>query len=216
MFGIFLFVTYYMQVTLGFSPIQTGLAFLPMIGMLVLAAQLGTNLLVPRFGPKIMVPTGMALGVVAMVLLTRLDENSSYAPHILIPLMIMGTAMGTIMPASMQTATLGVDREFAGVASAMVNTSSRSVARSAPRCSTRLRRPPRPTFSPRTLPSRGRSQCRQPSTATRPRTGGAQDSSPSVDCLPRFCSVGAATVSRSRMRLRHPLTQSRCSLTERR
>ena len=115
--------TYYMQVTLGFSPIQTGLAFLPMIGMLVLAAQLGTNLLVPRFGPKIMVPTGMALGVVAMVLLTRLDENSSYAPHILIPLMIMGTAMGTIMPASMQTATLGVDREFAGVASAMVNTS---------------------------------------------------------------------------------------------
>jgi len=123
MFGIFLFVTYYMQVTLGFSPIQTGLAFLPMIGMLVLAAQLGTNLLVPRFGPKIMVPTGMALGVVAMVLLTRLDENSSYAPHILIPLMIMGTAMGTIMPASMQTATLGVDREFAGVASAMVNTS---------------------------------------------------------------------------------------------
>ncbi|TXK18732.1 MFS transporter [Homoserinibacter sp. GY 40078] len=123
MFGIFLFVTYFMQVTLGYSPIQTGLAFLPMIGMLVLAAQLGTNLLVPRFGPKVMVPTGMTLGVVGMILLTRLDAGSTYAPDILVPLMVLGTAMGTIMPASMQTATLGVDRTFAGVASALVNTS---------------------------------------------------------------------------------------------
>ncbi|MGV8880907.1 MAG: MFS transporter [Rhodoglobus sp.] len=123
MFGIFLFVTYYLQLTLGYSPTQTGLSFLPMIGMLVLAAQLGTNLLVPRFGPKIMVPTGMALGVLGMLLLTRLDETSGYVPDVLIPLMIMGAAMGTIMPASMQTATLGVDRQFAGVASAMVNTS---------------------------------------------------------------------------------------------
>lgn len=123
MFGIFLFVTYYLQVTLGYSPIQTGLAFLPMIGMLVLAAQLGTNLLVPRLGPKIMVPAGMTLGVVGMILLTLLDEHSSYAPDVLVPLMVLGTAMGTIMPASMQTATLGVDRQFAGVASALVNTS---------------------------------------------------------------------------------------------
>jgi len=123
MFGIFLFVTYYLQLTLGYSPIQTGLSFLPMIGMLVVAAQLGTNLLVPRFGPKIMVPAGMALGVLGMLLLTRLDETSGYVPDVLIPLMIIGTAMGTIMPASMQTATLGVDRQFAGVASAMVNTS---------------------------------------------------------------------------------------------
>jgi len=70
-----------------------------------------------------MVPAGMTLGVIGMILLTSLDENSSYAPHILVPLMVLGTAMGTIMPASMQTATLGVDRRFAGVASALVNTS---------------------------------------------------------------------------------------------
>jgi EmrB/QacA subfamily drug resistance transporter len=123
MFGIFLFVTYYLQTSLGFSPIQTGLSFLPMIGMLVLAAQLGTNFLVPRFGPKVMVPFGMTLGVIAMLLLTRLDLHSSYAANVLPALMIMGFAMGSIMPASMQTATLGVDRQFAGVASAMVNTS---------------------------------------------------------------------------------------------
>ncbi|GAA1469317.1 DHA2 family efflux MFS transporter permease subunit [Microbacterium thalassium] len=123
MFGIFLFVTYYLQTTLEYSPIQTGLAFLPMIAMLVLAAQLGTNLLVPRLGPKIMVPAGMTLGVLAMIWFTFLDASSTYAAHVLPPLMVMGFAMGTIMPASMQTATLGVDREFAGVASAMVNTS---------------------------------------------------------------------------------------------
>lgn len=123
MFGIFLFVTYYLQVSLGFSPIQTGLSFLPMIGMLVLAAQLGTNIFVPRFGPKVMVPFGMTLGAIAMVLLTRLDLDSSYAANVLPALMVMGFAMGSIMPASMQTATLGVDRQFAGVASAMVNTS---------------------------------------------------------------------------------------------
>ena len=123
MFGIFLFVTYYMQISLGFSPIQTGLAFLPMIGMLVLAAQVSTNLLLPRLGPKIMVPFGMAFGVIGMVMLTRLNLDSTYAADVLPALMVLGLTMGTIMPAAMQTATLGVDREFAGVASAMVNTS---------------------------------------------------------------------------------------------
>jgi EmrB/QacA subfamily drug resistance transporter len=123
MFGIFLFVTYYLQASLGYTPIQTGLSFLPMIGMLVVAAQLGTNLLVPRFGPKVMVPFGMTVSAIGMVLLTRLDLGSDYVPDILIPLMILGFGMGSTMPAAMQTATLGVDREFAGVASAMVNTS---------------------------------------------------------------------------------------------
>jgi EmrB/QacA subfamily drug resistance transporter len=123
MFGIFLFVTYYLQASLGYSPMQTGFSFLPMIGMLVLAAQLSTNLLVPRFGPKVMVPFGMTLAAIGMVLLTRLDLGSSYVPDILVPLMVLGFGMGSTMPAAMQTATLGVDREFAGVASAMVNTS---------------------------------------------------------------------------------------------
>jgi EmrB/QacA subfamily drug resistance transporter len=123
MFGIFLFVTYYLQTSLGYTPMQTGVSFLPMIAMLVLAAQLSTNIFVPRFGPKVMVPFGMALGSLGMVLLTNLDLDSSYAANVLPPLMILGFAMGSIMPASMQTATLGVDRHFAGVASAMVNTS---------------------------------------------------------------------------------------------
>ena len=123
MFGIFLFVTYYLQTSLGYSPIQTGLAFLPMILMLVLAAQLSTNLFVPRFGPKVMVPIGMVIAAAGMVYLTHLDAQSTYVADVLAPLMILGFGMGSIMPASMQTATFGVERSFAGVASAMVNTS---------------------------------------------------------------------------------------------
>jgi EmrB/QacA subfamily drug resistance transporter len=123
MFGIFLFVTYYLQTSLGYSPIQTGLAFLPMILMLVLAAQLSTNIFVPRLGPKVMVPIGMLIASTGMVYLTHLDAQSTYAADILPPLMILGFGMGSIMPASMQTATFGVERSFAGVASAMVNTS---------------------------------------------------------------------------------------------
>jgi len=123
MFGIFLFVTYYLQTSLHYSPMQTGLSFLPMIAMLVLAAQLSTNILVPRFGPKVMVPFGMVLGAIGMAYLTHLNADSTYIADILPPLMIIGFAMGSIMPASMQTATLGVDGQFAGVASATVNTS---------------------------------------------------------------------------------------------
>jgi EmrB/QacA subfamily drug resistance transporter len=123
LFGIFLFVTYYLQTSLGYTPIKTGLAFLPMIAMLVLFAQLSTNILVPRFGPKVLVPIGMTLAAIAMLYLTRLNLSSTYAANVLPPLMIMGAGMGSIMPASIQTATLGVDRHFAGVASALVNTS---------------------------------------------------------------------------------------------
>lgn len=123
MFGIFLFVTYYLQATLKFTPIQTGLGFLPMIVMLVLAAQLSTNIFVPRFGPKVMVPIGMTIAASGMVYLTHLGVTANYAADLLPPLMILGFGMGSTMPAAIQTATLGVDRHYAGVASAMVNTS---------------------------------------------------------------------------------------------
>ncbi|MFE4952143.1 MFS transporter [Leifsonia sp. NPDC056665] len=123
MFGIFLFVTYYLETTLKFTPIQTGLAFLPMIVMLVIAAQFSTNLFLPRFGPKVMVPIGMVIAGSGMLLLTRLGVTANYGTEILPALMVMGVGMGSIMPAAIQTATLGVDRHFAGVASALVNTS---------------------------------------------------------------------------------------------
>jgi EmrB/QacA subfamily drug resistance transporter len=122
MFGIFLFVTFYLQTTLGFTPIQTGVSFLPLVAMLVLAAQVGTNVLLPRFGPKVLVPIGMTLAAAGLLYLTRVGVDSTYAVDVLPALMVIGLGMGTIMPASIQTATLGVQPAFAGVASALVNT----------------------------------------------------------------------------------------------
>ncbi|WP_051640300.1 MFS transporter [Cellulomonas sp. URHE0023] len=122
MFGVFLFLTYYLQLTKGYSPMQTGTAFLPMIVAIVITAQLQTNLLVPRFGPKIVVPFGMAMGVGAMLWFSQLQADSGYA-HVLIGLVAMGIGMGSIMPPSFQAATLGVPRSSAGAASAMVSTS---------------------------------------------------------------------------------------------
>ncbi len=122
MFGIFLFLTYYLQATLGYSPIKTGVSFLPMIVALVFMAQISSNFLLPRFGPRVMVPSGMLFAAAGAFWLTGLDLNSAYFPGILIPLVLMGMGFGQMMPAAIQTATLNVDPRFAGVASALVNT----------------------------------------------------------------------------------------------
>jgi EmrB/QacA subfamily drug resistance transporter len=123
MFGVFLFLTYYLQLTLGFSPIRTGLGFLPMSAMIMVTATTATTKLVPRFGPRPLVSTGMALASVAMALLAQLAIDSTYAAHVLPALLVMGVGLGLIFAPAMSTATLGVAPTDAGVASAMVNTS---------------------------------------------------------------------------------------------
>jgi EmrB/QacA subfamily drug resistance transporter len=122
MFGVFLFLTYYLQATLGYSPVKNGVAFLPMVGALMVCAQLSTNLLVPKIGPKIVVPAGLLVAAGGMVWLTRLDLHSSYAAHVLGPLLLLGAGLGMSMPAAMSFATLGVQASDQGVASAAVNT----------------------------------------------------------------------------------------------
>jgi EmrB/QacA subfamily drug resistance transporter len=122
MFGVFLFLTYYLQTTLGFSPLVTGLAFLPMIAMIMPTGAIGQTRLVPRFGPRRLVTLGMILGAAGMLMLTGVTPDSSYATHVLPGLLVIGLGLGLIMAPAMSTATLGVDRRDAGVASAMVNT----------------------------------------------------------------------------------------------
>jgi EmrB/QacA subfamily drug resistance transporter len=122
MFGVFLFLTYYMQQTLGFSPLRTGLAFLPMMAVIMPTGAIGQTRLVPRFGARRLVTLGMALGATAMLIFTGVGVHSSYVTHVLPGLLIMGLGLGLIMAPAMSTATLGVDRRDAGVASAMVNT----------------------------------------------------------------------------------------------
>ncbi len=122
MFGVFLFLTYYLQGTLGYSPVRNGLAFLPLVGMLIVAAQLATNLLVPRIGPKLVVPVGLLLAALGMTWLTRLGLQSSYVPHVLLPVLMIGAGLGLSMPVAMSQATLGVRLSDQGVASATANT----------------------------------------------------------------------------------------------
>jgi EmrB/QacA subfamily drug resistance transporter len=122
-FAVFLFLTYYMQQNLGFSPLKTGLGFLPMTGMIVVTATTVQTKVLARTGAKPIVLTGMTLGVIAMILFTRLTPHGAYASEVLPGLLITGLAMGCIFAPAFSTATLGVKSTEAGIASAMVNTS---------------------------------------------------------------------------------------------
>jgi EmrB/QacA subfamily drug resistance transporter len=122
MFGIFLFLTYYLQQTLRYSPVVTGVAFLPLIAMVVVSANLSNVLLLPRLGPKPLVPAGMLLAAASLVWLTRIGVHSGYASAVLGPLMAAGLGFGFIIAPSMNTGTFGVPPQDAGVASATLNT----------------------------------------------------------------------------------------------
>jgi EmrB/QacA subfamily drug resistance transporter len=122
-FAVFLFLTYYLQQNLGYSPLRTGLAFLPMTGMIVLTATTVQTRVLPRTGAKPLVATGMTLGLAAMIVFTQLTPHGAYATHVLPGLLLVGTGMGCVFAPAFSTATLGVNSSDAGIASAMVNTS---------------------------------------------------------------------------------------------
>src|SRR6202022_3789352 len=113
-FGIFLFLTYYLQLTLHFSPVVTGVAFLPMIAGIMVSANLATIVLMPRLGPRPLVTAGMLLAAGGLVLLTRIGIHSSYAADVLPPLLIIGVAFGQIVAPSINTGTFGVAPSDAG------------------------------------------------------------------------------------------------------
>ncbi|THA33849.1 DHA2 family efflux MFS transporter permease subunit [Streptomyces sp. A1277] len=123
MFGLFLFLTYYLQVVKGYSPIKTGFAFMPMIaGMITGSTQIGARLMTRVPARKLMGP-GFLTAAVGMLLLTRLGIDSSYAAVILPGQLLLGLGMGTAFMPAMSLATHGIEPRDAGVASAMVNTS---------------------------------------------------------------------------------------------
>jgi EmrB/QacA subfamily drug resistance transporter len=122
-FGVFFFLTYYMQLTLHFSPLTAGLAFLPMTGVLVATSVTAQTRVLPRTGAKPLVMTGMTLAAIAMIIFTRLTPGGAYATHVLPGLLVIGMGMGCIFAPAIGTATLGVEIRETGVASAMVNTS---------------------------------------------------------------------------------------------
>jgi EmrB/QacA subfamily drug resistance transporter len=120
MFATFLFLTYYLQETLGYSPVVTGFAFLPIAGSIAVAANLSTIVLMPRFGPKPLVATGLLVGAGAMIWFAQLGPHTSYPAGVLGPVILTGIGLGMVIAPSINTGTFGVAPQDAGVASATV------------------------------------------------------------------------------------------------
>ncbi|MFL5897678.1 MAG: MFS transporter, partial [Solirubrobacterales bacterium] len=123
MFGLFLFMTYYLQTIKDYSPVRTGLAFLPMTAALITGSTQISARLMNRIPPRMLMVPGLLLAAGGTALLTRLQVDTPYT-HLLLPAELMlGLGLGTTFMPAMNLATTGVDPRDAGVASAMVNTS---------------------------------------------------------------------------------------------
>jgi len=122
LFSVFLFMTFYMQQTLHYSPVTTGLGFLPLTGSVIIVAPLVQTKVLPRLGPRPVIASGMTLGIIAMIVFTRLTPGGSYAAHVLPGLIPVGAGAACVFSASFATGTLGVQPRDAGVAAAVVNT----------------------------------------------------------------------------------------------
>jgi hypothetical protein len=120
MFGVFLFLTYYLQQTLSYTPVVTGFAILPIAGGIAVAANLSTIVLMPRIGPKPLVATGFVVAAGAMAWFAHLGVHTAYADGVLGPLILTGAGLGLVIAPSINTGTFGVQPQDAGVASATV------------------------------------------------------------------------------------------------
>jgi len=120
LFGIFLFLSYYLQQTLGYSPLVTGVAFLPFSAGSALASNLSTIVLMPRVGPKPLVASGMLAAAGGAAWLAQLGPHTGYGAGVAGPLILAAAGMGMVIAPSISTGTFGVAPQDAGVASATV------------------------------------------------------------------------------------------------
>ncbi|SEK88600.1 MFS transporter [Streptacidiphilus jiangxiensis] len=123
MFGLFLFMTYYLQGIKQYSPVMTGVAFLPMVvGMITGSTQIGARLM-NRVPARWLMGPGLLVAALGMLMLTQMHVDSNYWTLILPAEFLLGIGMGTSFMPAMSLSTLGVQPQDAGVASAMINTS---------------------------------------------------------------------------------------------
>ena len=121
MFGVFLFLTFYLQVTLGYSALMTGVAFLPFTVGIIGGAGLSAQLLT-RVGPRVLMFSGMLLAAIGMVALTRIGVDTSFWTHVLPGELLISFGLGVTFGPMSNTALVGVADHDAGVASALINT----------------------------------------------------------------------------------------------
>ena len=122
LFAIFLFLTFYFQQTLGYSPLRSGFAFLPFSGGIIVGAGIVSQLL-PRVGPRPLIIVGLGLAAVGMLWLTRIEATSSYLTDVLPAEVAISFGMASVFVPASSTALVGVQEHDAGIASAVLNTS---------------------------------------------------------------------------------------------
>jgi EmrB/QacA subfamily drug resistance transporter len=122
LFGMFLFLSLYLQVVHGYSPLQAGFAFLPFSAGVILTAGVAANLL-PRVGPRPLMVPGLLLAAAGLLLLSWLTPTSSYATHVLPSMIMMSVGLALVFIPVASTALHAIGGHNAGVASALINTS---------------------------------------------------------------------------------------------
>ncbi len=120
MFGMFFFVTYFVQGVLGYSSLKSGLAFLPVAFVIGIAAQVSASLL-PRIGPRNLIIFGSVVMTIGLFWLSTIKADSTYLGHLLPSLVIMSFGIGSIFVPLTTVAVAGVEPHEAGLASALLN-----------------------------------------------------------------------------------------------
>ncbi|MEE1826869.1 MFS transporter [Streptomyces sp. BE20] len=121
MFGLFLFLTYYLQVIKGFSPVMSGVSFLPMTAAIVISSTGFAARLMTRVPSRNLIGPGLLLAAAGMAWLTQMKVDSPWAGMVLPAELLLGFGMGLVFMPSMSLATLGVAPSEAGAASATIN-----------------------------------------------------------------------------------------------
>jgi EmrB/QacA subfamily drug resistance transporter len=122
MFGSWYFETLYMQRVLGYTPLQAGLAFLPQTLSTAAGAQV-TSRLVNRFGPRPLLITAPLMAAIGFLWLAQLSPDSAFLSDLLGPSILAGLGVGLSVTPVTVAATSGVERDKAGLASGLLNTS---------------------------------------------------------------------------------------------
>jgi EmrB/QacA subfamily drug resistance transporter len=120
LFGAFLFLAFYFQSTLGYSPLKAGLATLPVTAGVFVAAATASQVL-PRIGPKPLIVTGGTAATIALLLLTQIGLRTSYATHVFPSELLLGLGLGFIFVPLSNLALVGVPNHDAGAAGATLN-----------------------------------------------------------------------------------------------
>jgi EmrB/QacA subfamily drug resistance transporter len=120
LFGAFLFLTFYLQVVLRYTPLAAGVASLPVTVGVLVAAGLATPLM-PQTGAKPLMVAGSVVAALAMLLLTKVGVDTSFATHVLPAELTLGLGLGLTFVPLANVALVGVPEHDAGAASATLN-----------------------------------------------------------------------------------------------